>query len=198
MIDPVPAELNRNNLRDIFARLAGVEAFVFFGTLLGCVRDGDIIPHDDDIDIYVNARDRKKLLAALESSGFELELHPRAKWYKFWRKPLVVQATRMQDGIKTYADFYFYDDSPADYLIERWNFAGLWRDPATTIHVPKELIFPLQDAEMQGIPIRVPARPEEVCAFLYGPSWGTPVRKGEGYTMEISGNRPQFKLKAAS
>ncbi len=198
MIDPVPAELNRNNLRDIFARLDGVEAFIFFGTLLGCVRDGDIIPHDDDIDIYVNARDRRRLLAALEDSGFEVKLHPERKWYQFWRKPLVVQAIRVQGGVLTYADFYLYDDRSADYLVDRWNFQGLWRDPDTTIHVPKALIFPLQDAEMQGISLRIPAQPEKVCAYLYGPSWRTPVRKGEGYTMEIVDNRPEFRLKSTA
>jgi hypothetical protein len=52
--------------------------------------------------------------------------------------------------------------------------------------------FPLQEAEMHGIPLRVPAKAEEVCAFLYGPSWRTPARKGAGYEMKIVDSRPQF------
>ncbi|GAB5430782.1 MAG: hypothetical protein EpisKO_01520 [Epibacterium sp.] len=103
-----------------------------------------------------------------------------------------MQASRVQDGLPTFVDIYLYNDKPKTRLIQRWHFNGLWRDPETTIHVPKSLIFPLQEAEMQGIPLRVPAKAEEVCAFLYGPSWRTPARKGAGYEMKIVDSRPQF------
>ncbi|MEO9684691.1 MAG: LicD family protein [Tateyamaria sp.] len=197
MLNPVSRELNLNNLALVFDVLQGIDAFIFFGTLLGYVREGNIIEYDDDIDVYVNATDLNPLLTALEGSGFNVNVLPiRKKWYHRQKPPLIVQATRLQDGVETYADFYLYDDVPADYLLEKWNFKGAWKDPATALHVPKDLVFPLKDAEMQGIAIRVPAQPEALCEFLYGPSWSTPVRKSEGYVMEIVNHTPVFRPKS--
>ena len=56
MITPIPIELNLNNLRSVFALISHLEAFIFFGTLLGYQRESNILPFDDDIDIYVNAK----------------------------------------------------------------------------------------------------------------------------------------------
>lgn len=198
MITSVPRKLNLNNLAEVFARISHLEAFIFFGTLLGFKREGNIIAHDDDIDIYVNIRHLPKLLDALRDSDFNLKILPRKKWYRRLRRPLVVQATRIQDGIETFADFYLYDDSPADYLIEKWNFLGEHKKPESALHIPKSLIFPLQDADMQGISIKVPAHPANTCAFLYGSSWMQPVRKGEGYHMKIVNHAPEFTLKTHS
>jgi hypothetical protein len=194
MIEPVPPELNLNNLRDLFARLDGIEAFIFFGTLLGYTREGNIIPHDDDIDIYVNYSHRKRLLKALRASGFVVKQMPHKKWrrLKLWPRSLMVQAKRMQDGRETFADFYLYDARPQSYVIDRWNFRGHWRDPDTTMHVPKDLLFPLRKAVMQDVEIVIPAQPEALCAFLYGENWRIPVRKGSGYVMEIQDHRPKF------
>ena len=36
-----------------------IEHFIFFGTLLGIVRDGQPIDGDDDIDFYVNKKNYK-------------------------------------------------------------------------------------------------------------------------------------------
>ena len=192
MITPVPIELNLNNLRSVFALISHLEAFIFFGTLLGYQRESNILPFDDDIDIYVNAKQFRELLDALAESNFEVNVLPRKKWYQWQRKPLIVQATRLQNGIQTFADFYLYDDEPYNHLVEKWNFSGRWKDKKSTIHVPKHLIFPLLDVKMQGIKIRVPAQPEAVCAFLYGPQWHVPVGKDKGYTVEIIDHIPVF------
>ena len=62
----IPRRLNRDNLIQVSGLLIDVEHFVFFGGLLGIVRDGDIIEGDDDIDIYVNLKDRGKILTHLK------------------------------------------------------------------------------------------------------------------------------------
>ncbi|MDA9123455.1 LicD family protein [Paracoccaceae bacterium] len=195
MIDPVPIKLNLNNLRDVFSRISHLEAFIFFGTLLGYQREGNIIPFDDDVDIYVNVNEYDQLLTALEGSGFKIEVKPRKRWYQRLRKPLFVQATRFQDGIKTFVDFYLYNDSSCDYLVDKWNFLGNWKDVKSAIHVPKNLVFPLITVSMQGINIRIPAKSEAMCTFLYGPCWKIPVRKGEDYFMEIINHTPVFRKK---
>ena len=47
---------NRENLLFVAELLnrSGINWCVFFGTLLGLVRDGDVIKGDDDIDIYTD------------------------------------------------------------------------------------------------------------------------------------------------
>ena len=44
----------------------GIEYMLTFGSLLGAVRDGGMIPWDYDVDVFVHARDREALLLALE------------------------------------------------------------------------------------------------------------------------------------
>ena len=195
MNTPVPVEMNLNNLRYVFTRIFHLEAFIFFGTLLGYQREGNIIENDDDIDIYINARHTADLLDALSTSDFEITIIPCKRWYQRWRKPLFIQAMRVQDGIETFVDFYLYNDEASDHLEEKWNFLGQWKDIESAIHVPKSIIYPLVNAEMKGVKIRVPAQSEAVCSFLYGPGWKTPVLKSEGYFMEVIDNKPVFREK---
>lgn len=58
MIKPVPKELNLENLRYVSERIASFECAIFFGTILGYQREGNVIEDDDDIDIYVHIRHR--------------------------------------------------------------------------------------------------------------------------------------------
>ena len=50
----ISAEENFLNLKFFSKIISKIEHFVFFGTLLGLVRDGNLIEGDDDIDFYVN------------------------------------------------------------------------------------------------------------------------------------------------
>jgi lipopolysaccharide cholinephosphotransferase len=59
LLRPMLHELDR------IARAAGAEYFLTFGTALGAVRDGDIIPWDNDLDVFVPLHDYEKLCDAL-------------------------------------------------------------------------------------------------------------------------------------
>ena len=52
--------LNKNNINDWF---------IFFGTLLGIVRENSCIQGDDDLDIMINC-DYEKLRSSFEEEGF--------------------------------------------------------------------------------------------------------------------------------
>jgi phosphorylcholine metabolism protein LicD len=197
MNEPVPIDLNLNNLKDIFARISHLEAFIFYGTLLGYEREGNIIPHDDDVDIYLNAKNLDQLLLALVDSNFKIKILPKYRWYYPRKRPLVVQASRSQRGIETFVDFYLYIDDEPNYLIEKWNFGSTWRDQNTALHVPKNLVFPLLEVEMQGIKIKVPAYSERICAFLYGQDWKIPATKNKDYTTQVVNNVPVNIIKKA-
>ena len=190
MLKNVPQRLNLENLSFIFERILHLEAFIFFGTLLGFTRDNNIIEYDDDIDIYINAKQFDQLMLILKDTDFKIRKRPDYKWYQFKRTPLIVQANRLLEGVETYIDFYLYDDSDPNFIMERWNFKGNWKDETTYLKTPRKLIFPLQKASMQGIQLVVPSRPVELCQFLYGDSWQIPLQKEKEYSSKIIDNRP--------
>ena len=55
----ISVEENFLNLKFFSKIISKIEHFVFFGTLLGLVRDGNLIENDDDIDFYVNIKERE-------------------------------------------------------------------------------------------------------------------------------------------
>ena len=69
-------------LADIYdaSREVGIRPFLMWGTLLGCVREGDFLPTDRDIDLGILPRDYAKkdaLVGAMEKRGYSLAAdHP--------------------------------------------------------------------------------------------------------------------------
>jgi phosphorylcholine metabolism protein LicD len=92
MLDPVPAKLNRRNLVDITKLLKDIDHCVFFGTLLGLNREGDIIKNDDDIDFLLEMRHRAGVINILKDSQFDIDLTRGEN-----STPFFLQATRPQD-----------------------------------------------------------------------------------------------------
>ena len=102
--------------------------------MLGYCREGNLNESDDDIDFYVNIRDRNKIINILESLGFNSNIC--TKYF--------IQAARCIESVYAFVDFYFYEDYPdRDYLIERWNFKYSPNDASTHLHIPKKIIFPI-------------------------------------------------------
>ena len=52
-------KLNLQNLLDVSKILQNVEHFVFYGTLLGLIREQKIIRGDDDVDFITNLKNKK-------------------------------------------------------------------------------------------------------------------------------------------
>jgi hypothetical protein len=174
-------ELNLKNLMLLSSRMSEVEYFIFFGTLLGYLREGNLIKEDDDIDFYVNIRDQDKIINILESLDFNINIGTT----------YFVQAARIIEGINTFVDFYFYENHPeSDHLIERWNFLFSPNDAEKHLHIPKKIIFPIKQGEIRNIEINIPYNVDACCRYLYGDHYKTPLKKEDQYKIKIVNNKP--------
>ncbi|MDY5273762.1 MAG: LicD family protein [Arcanobacterium sp.] len=58
-----------------FCKEHKIRMWLAYGTLLGAVRHGDMIPWDDDIDVVIPSSDLKKMLAILREQGSMINHH---------------------------------------------------------------------------------------------------------------------------
>jgi len=188
MLHPVNVETNRANLRDIAGLLnaENIEWAIFFGTLLGITRQSDILPHDDDIDIYVSEQHRGTLIELL--NRLEIDVPSEAPNHT----PHFLQIKRSQNGEVGFIDFYFYSRDPVrEVLIDRWNMLGRPKKGSAALHVPDHLFFPIKKIVFQNKTINIPNDSDGICNLLYGTSWRTPTKK-VNYSVMMIKNRPRL------
>ena len=168
------------------------EYFLFFGSLLGIVRDNAPIPGDDDVDFYVNKNSYNEVKCILLELGFQVNYNIEPNLTEHF-----LQVECMFKGVFVRADFYFYD-SQADqfFLEERWNFAGTPNNPDSVLKMPKPLVFPLQKLNYEGSLVFLPQHSEIICEILYGVNWRVPQQKGVSYTIKVIDGRPVLLNKA--
>jgi hypothetical protein len=162
------------------------EYFLFFGSLLGMVREGKPIAGDDDVDFYVNKKDYTFIKTMLSQMGISIN-------YDIWpnHTEYFIQANAILENMEIRADFYFYDNEcDLHFLKENWNFPGQPDNPANVLKMPKPLIFPLKKIMWQETELYLPRYPEIVVEMLYGINWKIPQRKGIDYVTKIHGGRP--------
>lgn len=182
----VPSHINRENLILISKIAQGIEHFIFFGTLLGVVRNGNPIDGDDDIDILVNHEHRSVLVDCLEGHGLKIDFSSPTN-----QTPYFLQVKRELQGFDTTIDFYFFETT-GNHITERWNFNCSPEDPRQALKIPKSLIYPIKDHHFFGSLIRMPNEPQKLCEWLYGSNWATPRKKREEYVVKIIHNKPML------
>lgn len=150
--------LNKNN----------VDYWVDYGTLLGIVRDKDIIKHDTDVDICLIQEPElpQKLIQTVKDMGrnYHLEYHPWGAFRIIKTGPFSKQY---------WADLY---------LITTDREKNLYIDP--TGKIPTELVGNKQEIFWQNIPVKVPEKLHETLVWRYGKNYLTPQRgkKNENFT----------------
>lgn len=148
-------------LRELFAGGAqflndtGEEYWLDFGTLLGYHREGDIIPHDIDVDFAMHEKSYKMVLA-------KRQLLP--KGFSFYDTSHRHRGPKLYLNYKGFdADIYFYEDlgdAVRSYENTSW--------PNEKREIPKTLIYPLTSASLFDKKIEVPAHTEEYLRYIYG------------------------------
>ena len=188
----VTAEKNFKNLIFFSNLIKDLGHFVFFGTLLGLVREKNLIEGDDDIDFYVNINEREKLISILKLNFIVVD-----ETLSVNKNKSFLQVFRFYDDVKFIIDFYFYDTNKDKFnIIEKWNFEGGTHIQSKHLRIPKIFIYPIKSNMINGHQFFFPSQPVLLCEFLYGPNWNVKMKKDEEYSIKVINNKPVlFKIK---
>lgn len=147
-----------------FMRSRGHDAFLAYGNLLGAVRDGHLIGHDDDADVSYLASAHHPVDVILESFRIEREFR-EAGW----------QTRRMSGGT-----FKLQVELANGLLVNIDVFSSfhlqglLHMMPAVATELPREALLPTTTVVLEGREVPAPADPEALLAATYGPQWRNP------------------------
>jgi phosphorylcholine metabolism protein LicD len=158
--------LNKNNLNDWF---------IFFGTLLGIVRENSCIEGDDDIDFVIHNGEcadwggREQIFDVFESNGFEFI---KDGWAYNKRSIQKTRPTKEFGSI----DFYRSDvNENGDFYIswDRTWLRSAYKDKDLKSFVVKN---------WRSVPLQLPYRAKDRLSLMYGdwqvPHRGVKVKKG--------------------
>ncbi len=139
---------------------AGARPWVTYGTLLGMVREGRLLPHDDDIDLAVSSgADAAGIATAMTARGFVANSEERdaqgVTKQKFERGAILVELFFVRQAGRWWTDL----SRAGDYSV------------LCATHPPVEIVR----RRHGGLELPVPAATEAYLAHCYGPDWRRPV-----------------------
>jgi hypothetical protein len=144
----------------------GYPVYIVGGTLLGAMRSGNLLPHDDDVDLAFLCQKSDPQDVTLVS--FELERQLVRLGYT------VVRHSHAHLEIP-----FFTNDGGIDYYIDiftgYYSADGLYNQPfALRGELAKSELLPTKDIDVGGVTLPAPAVPEAWLEFAYGPNWRIP------------------------
>lgn len=140
--------LNENNINDWF---------IFFGTLLGIVREDGCIKGDDDLDIMINC-DCQKLRLIFEKAGFTFTSDSDIK---------NLDTILKTKPCRKYASFDFYMCQ-----VQGKNYFTTWQN----VEVQN---VEIETKAWKSTHINLPKNAETILEKLYGGTWRTPAKKSK-------------------
>ncbi len=145
-------------------------SFVDFGSLLGIIREGDLLKHDLDIDIgIINATfdTQQKICEIFKSQGFK-------KSREFTVRSSITEQSYIKHYVKIDIQYYFYDnDNIYCYLFYDPSIASNRTRWKSVIKKCPE-ISSCKSVVIRNKVIFVPENAEEILEFKYGNNWRTP------------------------
>lgn len=157
LLDSLEAVLN--TLSDM-----GFAAFPAYGTLLGAVREQQLIGHDSDADIAYISEYTQPFDVIRESFDMQRRLHRAGyRTMRYSGASLKIHITE-PDGFRRGLDIFGgYHDGDSLHLL------GEVRTPFR-----REWIFPLSTTRLGNKVLPAPAEPDRLLEVMYGPAWRTP------------------------
>lgn len=144
----------------------GYPIYMVGGNLLGAMRSGNLLPHDDDIDFafWCDKSDPQDVSLV----GFEVERQLERAGYT------VVRHSHAHLEL-----VFFTSEGDLDYYIDVFtgyhSEDGLYNQPfAMRVELPRASLLPTKDLEVGGVPLPAPAVPAAWLEVAYGPRWRVP------------------------
>lgn len=152
------------------------------GTLIGLVRDGDILPWDDDVDVSLPERELEKFLAILP------RFRKRGWWisHRYMKQPFDVWKVGDYQSIKIRNKRWglFRGRVKSDLNVKYkhgneyfWYMLGLRK----ISKVDEKYFDGYEEVDYEGRKVKVPAHYEDYLTLKYG-DWKTPNRDYDGKT----------------
>lgn len=140
----------------------GIPLMLCYGTLLGAIRQGSFLAHDDDVDLlYVDGcssqdeivENQRRLIDRLNTAGIKCDPVTLGKnFHAFVGGVSLDLFPCWQEGDKTFL------------LMEQMRYRS----------IPTALLLPTATATLHGRKFNAPANPQSFLAERYGPTWQTP------------------------
>ena len=181
MVYPTADEIYEH-IKDIHYELSkhNIKHWLMYGTLLGCVRNKDVIPYDYDFDFGILFSDIEKILSIdLENKKYRIgktkggTIYSKKSEFKdvegIWRVSLKVMYEEVAVG-----DLYIYcrfDDG----FMQRY-------DPINKILFWPMSVYPalltdtLETGTIRDLKLPIPIYPECLLEYFYGPMWKIPIQ----------------------
>jgi hypothetical protein len=157
-----------------------IKHWIMYGTLLGAVRQNDIIPYDYDFDFGAHIEDMDKILLlndVVKDDGYEFT-KPMSNCYAYnypnnrkvcWRVSLKVT----YDGI-VMGDIYLYKLCDDNFMRRYSDIDKIYFYPTSTFH--RVFIDELECVTIRNKCFDAPIMPHLLLEHWYGKTWQTPIR----------------------
>jgi hypothetical protein len=151
-------------LLEVLRDKAGVPAFISYGTLLGAVRNGRLIGHDNDIDLAYVSTHPHPVDVVREGYRVERVLLDEGWVVRRGAGTRINVRLQLSDGSMRYIDVF----------TAHWVEGVLYMPSDTGFRLPRETILPLTTVELLGRQVPAPADSEALLEATYGKNWRVP------------------------